>query len=86
MQHDIDPHRALAEALTVFEQAVRRHSAAETELRVARRASTAKAELKTAGELASARRDLALRLQALGWRAPADVDLVEPAPLTTLGG
>ena len=78
-----DPHRALAEALVVFEQAVRRHASAEAELRVARRASTSKAGLKTATELAAARRELTARLRLVGWRPPADIDLVETAPVSS---
>ena len=82
MEPGTDPHRALAQALAVFEQAVRRHAAAETELLVARRPSTSKAQLKTASELATARQELTARLELVGWRPPADIDLVEAAPVS----
>ncbi len=68
---------AVAQALTVFEHAVRRHAAAQTELRVARRASTAKAALKTGQALVQARLALTAELQRLGWSPPADVSLTE---------
>ena len=70
---------ALAQALTVFEHAVRRHAAAQTELRVARRASTTKAALKTAQDVVQARLALTAQLQRLGWNPPADVTLTEPS-------
>ena len=73
--HDV----ALAQALTVFEHAVRRHAAAQTELRVARRASTTKAALKTAQDVIQARLALTAQLQRLGWNPPADVTLTEPS-------
>jgi len=69
----------VAQALTVFEHAVRRHAAAQTELRVARRPSTAKAALKTAQALVEARQALTSELERLGWTPPADIDLPEPS-------
>jgi hypothetical protein len=68
---------AVAQALTVFEHAVRRHAAAQTELRVARRPSTTKASLKTGQALIEARLALTAELQRLGWSPPADVSLTE---------
>jgi len=69
----------VAQALTVFEHAVRRHASAQTELRVARRPSTSKAALKTAQALAEARRALTSELERLGWTPPADISLPEPS-------
>ena len=71
------PDIAVAQALTVFEHAVRRHASAQTELRVARRPSTTKAALKTAQALVEARLALTAELQRLGWTPPADVSLTE---------
>jgi hypothetical protein len=68
---------AVAQALTLFEHAVRRHAAAQTELRVARRPSTTKAALKSAQALVQARLALTAELQRLGWTPPADVSLTE---------
>jgi hypothetical protein len=73
------PDVAVAQALTVFEHAVRRHAAAQTELRVSRRASTTKAALKTAQDVVEARLALTAQLQRLGWNPPADVTLTEPS-------
>jgi hypothetical protein len=68
-------HSAVAQAVTAFEHAVRRHAAAQTELRVARRPSTTKAALKTSDEIARTRLELAQQLTRLGWQPPADVSL-----------
>ena len=73
--HDI----AVAQALTVFEHAVRRHAAAQTELRVARRPSTTKAAMKTAEAVVQARLALTAQIERLGWTPPADISLTEPS-------
>ena len=70
-------HQAVATALTMFEHAVRRHAAAQTELRIARRASTSKQALKTSQEIAAARVALTEQLQELGWQPPADISLTD---------
>lgn len=70
-------HVAVAQALTVFEHAVRRHAAAEAELRVSRRVSTTRASLKTGEDVVSARLELTRQLERLGWQPPADVSLTE---------
>ena len=71
-------HQAVARALTTFEHAVRRHAAAQAELRISRRPSTSKAALKTGEEIAGARLALIEQLERLGWQPPADVSLDEP--------
>ena len=68
-------HHAVATALTMFEHAVRRHAAAQTELRISRRASTSKQALKTSQEIAEARQALTQQLEQLGWQPPADISL-----------
>ena len=72
---------AVAQALTVFEAAVRRHSAALTELTVARRPSTSKAALKTTEELGRARAALTRQLGRLGWAPPAAITLTDSQQL-----
>ena len=77
---------AVAQALTVFEHAVRRHGAAQAELRVARRQSTTKAALKTAQAVVEARRALTEELQRLGWTPPADISLTDANVLVPRSG
>ena len=76
---------AVAQALSVFEAAVRRHSAALTELTVARRPSTSKAALKTDEELGRARASLTRELERLGWQPPADITLTGDRQLVGAG-
>jgi hypothetical protein len=78
-------HLAVAQALTVFEHAVRRQAAAQTELQIARRPSTTKASLKSALDLIHARQELTAQLGRLGWQPPADVSLRDESLLTARG-